>query len=136
MRIGIVFFGGSSRKQMLEITQALGKGLESQGHFVDIIDGEHDADKKLSIYQYLAIGAVAEPGFGGKISDKISKYLSNAGMVTGKKSFAYILKKGLRLTKTLQKLMSVMEHEGMFLKYSDILTSPDEAEAVGKRLHT
>ena len=120
---------------MLRISKGLAKGLESKGHFVDVIDGDQDIGKKLSLYSYIAVGGVAEGGFGGKINEKISTFLANAGMVTGKKSFAFILKKGMRLTKTLQSLMSVMEHEGMFIKYSDILSSAEEAEEVGKRLH-
>jgi hypothetical protein len=56
-------------------------------------------------------------------------------MISGKKSFAFILKKGMRLTKTLRELMAAMEHEGMFVKYSEILSSPEEAEVIGKRLH-
>jgi len=31
--------------------------------------------------------------------------------------------------------MKGMEKEGMFLKYSTILNSPQEAEEIGKRLH-
>ena len=135
MRLCIVFFGSNHRNQMLKISEGLAKGLEAKGHFIDIIDGEHDVNKRLSMYSYIVLGAVAEGGFGGKINEKISTYLSNAGVVSGKRSFAFILKKGLRLTKTLQRLMAVMEHEGMFIKYSDILSTPEEAEEVGKRLH-
>ena len=87
------------------------------------------------MYQYIVVGASAINSFGGKISENVAKFLSNAGVVTGKRSFAYIAKGGMRITKTLSVLMNTMEHEGMYLKYSEILTSAEEAKAIGKRLH-
>jgi len=135
MRVGIVFFPGNERDSLLSVSKGLAKGIESQGHQVDIIDGEHDVNTKLTIYKYLVIGATGSGSMGGRIPDKIAPYLSSSGMISGKKSFAFILKKGLRLTKTLRELMAAMEHEGMFVKFSEILSSPEEAEAIGKRLH-
>ncbi len=135
MRVGVLFFSESNRDKLLNITKALAAGIESQGHQVDIIDGSRDVNSKLTIYGYLVVGTAATNTFGGKIPEKLPFFLSNAGMVSGKRSFAFIIKSGLRLTKTLKKLMQIMEHEGMYLKNSDIINSPEEAEEIGKRLH-
>ena len=64
----------------------------------------------------------------------MTEYLKNAGIVGGKKSFGFVLKRPLGTTKTLRSLMGAMEAEGMFLRVSDVFTSPEGAEAVGKRL--
>jgi Trp operon repressor len=56
-------------------------------------------------------------------------------MVAGKRSFAFITKNVFGAPKALVRLMKNMEKEGMFLKYSSILNSPQEAEEIGKRLH-
>ena len=135
MRVAIVFFAPKNRNKHLEIAKGLSAGIESKGHNVDIIDGDRDVNTKLTGYGYIAVGTCAVNTFGGKIPDKINTYLSNAGIIAGKRSFAYILKGGLRLPKTLDVLMKSMEHEGMFLKFSEVLTSHAEAEAIGKRLH-
>lgn len=135
MRVAVIYFAGSKRQKLTELSRSLAKGLEEQGHQVDIIDGERDVNSKLTIYNYIAIGTGSTGFFGGKISDGISRFLANSGMVSGKRCFAFIVKSGLRTGKTLQKLMRVMEHEGMYLKYSDILSQPEEALAIGRKLH-
>ena len=134
MRIAVVFFPASQRNKLLEIAKSLGRGIESQGHQVDLIDGTRDVNTKLTIYEYIAIGTEQLNLFGGRIPPKLSEYLKNAGIVGGKKSFAFVLKRPLGTSKTLRSLMSAMESEGMFLRVSDVLASPEGAEAVGKRL--
>lgn len=131
----MVYVAGRDRNRLLEITRSLARGIESQGHHVDIIDGERDINAKLTMYNYLAVGTSSVTAWGGKIPDHVSTFLSNSGIVAGKRSFAYIVKSGLRVTKTLTRLMRGMEQEGMYLKNSEILSSPAEAEEIGKRLH-
>ena len=62
-------------------------------------------------------------------------FLSAAGMVSGKHSFAFVSKTPFGSTKALSRLMKSMEKEGMLIKNSSILTSPQEAREIGKRLH-
>jgi menaquinone-dependent protoporphyrinogen IX oxidase len=135
MRVGIVFFPEKQRDKLLNISKGLAQGIEAQGHHADIIDGQRDVNTKLTIYSYIVIGTVATNAIGGKIPDAVSSFLSNAGMVTGKRCLAFIINSGLRTTKTLKALMSAMEHEGMYLKNSEIIGSPAEAEEIGKKLH-
>ena len=135
MKVGVVFFASRGRRQMVEIAKGLAEGIEKQGHQVDLIDAERDVNVKLTIYEYIALGTEATTAWGGRISGKIPVFLSNSGIVTGKRSFAFISNGGIRKTKTLRELMKAMEHEGMYLKKSDLLTSAAEAEEVGKRLH-
>jgi menaquinone-dependent protoporphyrinogen IX oxidase len=118
----------------MKIARGVASGIESQGHTVDIIDGERDVNSKLTIYQYVAFGTASTTLFGGKISDKVGEFLSKSGMVAGKKSFAFVAKTPISASKALARLMRKMEHEGMFLRYSEVLRSPDEAEVVGSRL--
>lgn len=111
------------------------RGLEGQGHSVDIFNMYTDSDRKLSYYDYIIVGTVATTAFGGKIPDIVKTFLSRAGQVSGKRCLAFVTKGGLRSQKTLSLLMKVMEGEGMYLKYSDILKKPDSALALGKRLN-
>ncbi|MBN2553520.1 MAG: hypothetical protein JXB06_12160 [Spirochaetales bacterium] len=120
---------------MLNLTRSLAKGMESQGHQVDIIDGNHDVNAKLTMYQYIAVGVEPLSKFSGKIPDKVSQFLNSSGMVAGKRCYAFVTKNVFGAGKALTRLMRGMEKEGMFLKYSSIINSAAEAEEIGKRLH-
>lgn len=134
MRVAVIFIPQAKRDKLLQIAQALAAGIESNGHQVELIDGSRDVNTKLTIYQYVAIGTEVTSMFGGKIPDKVSEYIKNAGKVSGTRSFAFVTKKAIGAEKGLQRLMKAMEAEGMFLKFSDVLSSPAEATEIGKRL--
>jgi len=135
MRAAVVFFATNSRDRILNITRSLVRGIESQGHQVDIIDGVHDVNAKLTMYQYIAVGSETLSNFSSKIPDRVANFLSSSGMVAGKRSFGFVTKNVFGAPKALARLMKSMEKEGMFIKYSSILNSPQEAEEIGKRLH-
>ncbi|MFP4385364.1 MAG: hypothetical protein ACLFSE_15070 [Spirochaetia bacterium] len=135
MRAAIVFFPVKNREKLLKISKALSEGIQQNGHQVDIIDGSRDVNTKLTIYEYVAVGTEVNSLIGGKIPELVGNYLSSSGMVGGKRCFAYLIKKGFGTQKGLSRLMKVMEGQGMFLKFSDVLSSPEEAKEIGKRLH-
>lgn len=134
MRTAVVFFGGNNRERMLEFSRALARGIEAQGHQVDIIDGDHDVNTKLTIYQYIALGTQSISAIGGRIPEKISMFLSSAGSISGKRCFAFTLKSFFGSNRALTRLMQSMEKEGMYLKFSEVFTTEREAEEVGRRL--
>jgi menaquinone-dependent protoporphyrinogen IX oxidase len=134
MRAAVVFFSGRSGDRIGDLARALAKGMERQGHTVDLIDGAKDAGARLTVHQYVAVGAAPTGTFGGKVPEAVKTFLAAAGAVAGKKCYAFIPKAAFGAAKTLAVLMKCMEGEGMFLKNSDILRSPAEAEEVGRRL--
>lgn len=134
MRVAVVFCAEKRRDRLRNCAAALAAGIEEQGYHVDLFDGDTDINISLTIYNYIAVGVTPSSIFGGKIPATVSALLENSGMLAGKRSCAFAVKTaGGR--KALQKLMKVMEHEGMFLKYSDLFSSPEEAEETGKLLH-
>ena len=130
----MVFFPHANRDRPATLARGLARGIEAQGHDVDVIDGTRDVNTKLTIYGYIAVGTEATNLFGGKIPTRVGEFLGSAGMVGGKRSYAFVPRRILGGNRTLKRLMTVMEHEGMFLKVSNAFGSPDEAEEVGKRL--
>jgi menaquinone-dependent protoporphyrinogen IX oxidase len=134
MRVAVVYFSGRRREKLATLAKALAKGIERQGNQVDVIDGARGANVKLTIYSYIAVGAEGEGAFGGKIPEQARTFLAASGIVSGKKSYAFVLKSPFGAAKAVAALMRCMEAEGMFLKSSDILRSPAEAEEIGKRL--
>ncbi len=134
MKAAVVFYGHKNHEKLKTISQALSRGISLQGFEVDVIDAKQEPEKKLSFYDYIALGCEQENFFGGKIPQGVLAYLRQAGTVSGKRSYAFVIKSGLRPLKTLNVLMKQMESEGMFLKISDIITKPTDAQEIGKRL--
>jgi len=135
MRVAVVFFSGRNGERVKEISQGLVSGVEAQGHQVDIINGDTDENMRLSLYQYLIICSSTLNTFGGKLPERIATFLANAGTISGKRTSAFVLKTGMRVNKTLSKLMHILEQEGLYLKLTDVIASKEEAVAIGKRLH-
>ncbi|MFW6251184.1 MAG: hypothetical protein ACOC47_08735 [Alkalispirochaetaceae bacterium] len=134
MRAAVLFFPSKSREKVREISRALADGIGAQGYDVDVVDGSQDVNTKLTIYTHIAVVAEQQTLFTGRIPEGISEFLSGSGIVGGKKSFAFVIKKALGNTKALKRLMHAMEHEGMFLRYSDVLATPEDSRIIGTKL--
>jgi hypothetical protein len=117
------------------LAKAVARGIEKQGNQVDTFEGQRDANVKLTIYQYIVVGVEPEGTFGGKLPAPVRTFLASSGLVSGKRSYAFVPKSAFGAAKALAAHMKCMEGEGMLLKTSDILRSPAEAEEIGKRLH-
>lgn len=135
MKVAVVFYAQKQQEKLRNISQALSRGISAQGYDVDVIDAKNESDKKLSFYEYIALGTEQINFFGGKIPPGLLAFLRQSGTVSGKRCYAFVTKAGLRPMKTLTVLMKHMESEGMFLKVSDIITKPTDAQEIGKRLH-
>ena len=134
MRIAVVFFPHSNREKVREIARAVADGIGAQGHDVDVVDGTQDVNTKLTIYTHVTVVVEQKTLFTGKIPESIGEFLSSSGIVGGKKSFAFVIKKPLGNTRALKRVMHAMEHEGMFLRYSDVLATPEDSRIIGTRL--
>ena len=135
MRIAVVYFPAGGGNRLKSLAQAVAAGVEEQGHTVQLIDATKEYDRKLTMYEYLCIGAEPSSFLSGKVPDSIPRYLSSAGVIAGKRCFAFVAKRGLATGKCLSRLMARMEGEGMFLKYSEVLSSPEQAKEISKRLN-
>ncbi len=134
MRVAVVFFPLNQKIKLQNLSRALAKGIESQGHQVDVIDGKLDVGKKLAMYQYMCLLSEST-GFFGQIPQMVSFFLRDAGNLIGKRCSAFVLKSVFGSEKAMTRLMKMMEKEGMYLKYSDIFKTPEYAEGIGKQLH-
>jgi menaquinone-dependent protoporphyrinogen IX oxidase len=134
MRVAVVFFSGTRGNRIADIAAGLVSAIEREGHHVDLIDGDRNVNTKLTPYGYIAVGAEGISLFGGKIRPRIREFLAAGGMVGGKKSFAFTAPKIFGAHKVLRSIMNAMEHEGMFVRYSQVIRSRTEAAAVAKKL--
>lgn len=134
MRAVVVFFGGAARDRVAEIARGVASGIERQGHDVDLVDGDRDVNTRLTRYDYIAVGTVAVSLFRGRIDGRIREFLSGSGSIGAKKGFAFVARRTFGSQRALQNLMGAMEHEGMFLRFSEVLRSREEAAAIAERL--
>ena len=135
MRVAIVSYPKTNKERLSHLCKALAEGISTNGHQVDIIDGVLESEKKLTFYDYIVIGTEPINLFGGKLPERLKEYLAQCGNLVGKRSFAFLPTGGLRSGKSLRVLMTLMEHEGMFIKNSDIIKNEEQARELGKRLH-
>lgn len=135
MRVAVIHYSEKENGKLENIAKALAKGIENEGHFVDVFNVRIDSDLKLTGYEYIAVGVEAISFFSSKINNKIPQFLKEAGTLTGKRSMAFIVPNGIFTGKTMQHIMKNMEHEGMFLKRGDVIRSDADAIEIGKRLH-
>ena len=134
MQVCVLYAGRTRESDRLSgLAKAVAKGIETQGHQVDVIN-MYEEGVRLTIYDYVVIGSEPVSFFSAQVPQQISAFLAQAGTVSGKRCFAFI-SGGLRKGKALQNLMKAMEHEGMYLRLSDIITKKDAAEAIGKHLN-
>ncbi len=136
MQVCVIYAGKTREDEHLKgIAASLAKGLESQGHNVDLINMYTDTDKKLAFYDYILLGSSSKTGIGGNLPDVVCAYLHRTAQLSGKRSFAFVSNGGIRKQKTLSVLMKAMEGEGMYLKSQDVIKNKDVALAIGKRLN-
>ncbi len=134
MKVCILYEDIGSSSVCKELSAGLAEGIQAQGHDVDLVDMSREAGKIVSYYDYVAVGTSAVSFWGGKIPVKTGEFLKQCGTISGKRCFAFIGKRGIRLRKTLQELMRTMESQGMYLTFSDVLPNRGYAKEVGKRL--
>ncbi|MDR1863484.1 MAG: hypothetical protein LBQ67_06140 [Treponema sp.] len=134
MRIAIVSVP-AQRGRVPEYVKSLAKGIESMGHRADIIDAWTEDGFRLPGYEYIVVCAEVSSFWGGKMPEALSRILAAGSSLGGKKSAAFIKKKGfLFINKALSNCMKAMEKEGMLVNWSDIILNPPHAEALGKRI--
>jgi hypothetical protein len=134
MRIAVVSVS-ARRDGIKDYVKALAGGMESMGHRVDVLDAWAEDGFKLPGYEYIAVCAEAASAWGGKMPEALSKILSSASSLVGKKGAAFLKKTGpFFINKALCNLMKAMEKEGMLVNWSEVLLSSDHANAMGKRI--
>jgi multimeric flavodoxin WrbA len=133
IRAAVLYFSKNPKSLLKAAAEALASGIRAQGAQVDLIDGARTRDFKLTGCHYIAVGCDVRSLFKGTLPAELTPALANGGIVAGKKSFAFV-SSAMGSGKTLLKLMKALEHEGMIVRFSEILTKPEDALALGQRL--
>jgi hypothetical protein len=135
IRAAVLYFGKpASMPKLKALAESLAKGMQKQGAQVDVINGVQSRDTKLTGYHYIAVGCDVRSLIKGALPPELPQALSSGGIIAGKKTFAFVPPALVGASKTLMKLMKALEHEGMLVRYSELLAKPADALAVGQRL--
>ena len=135
MRIAVVYHSPTDSGFLRDLSVAVGRGIESQAYDVTLINACREPGKTLSGFGYIAFGLEAHSLFAKRVPDSFRSYLASAGVLSGKRCYAFVTRKGIRRFRFLASLMESLESEALHIKKSDILSSRVEAENVGKCLH-
>jgi hypothetical protein len=135
IRAAVLYFSKpAAHRSLAALAQGLAQGLKNQGAHVDVIDGSKEHDIKLTGYHYLAVGCDVRSLIKGVLPAELARTLAHGGIVSGKKTFAFVSAAPFGAGATLLQLMKALEHEGMMVRYSELLAKPADALALGQRL--
>jgi len=135
IRAAVLYFGKpSSQPKLKAVAENLAKGMQKQGAQVDVINAVQTRETKLTGYHYIAVGCDVRSVLKGVLPPELTQALANGGIISGKKTFAFVLPSFLGTNATLLKLMKALEHEGMLVRFSELLAKPVDALTLGQRL--
>ena len=131
MRVALVYIPSKSPEALMALARAMARRLESDGHSVDISEARADESPRLTGYDYIIVGTESATLLGG-IPDRVARFLTQAGTITGKRSMAFLRKSGRRPEKALKRLMKAMEAEGMIVNCAELVSSEASAAVAAR----
>ena len=108
----------------------MARALEGQGHRPDLLGADIDP-ARLASYDFIFLGSECA-GFKGTLPARFVDFLKQSYGLSGKRSYAFLRKSGIRPAKGLDRLMAAMESEGMRVTCSDIVIGPEDAAVVAR----
>ena len=132
MRVAVIFFSGQKREKLMQLGQGGRAGHRKAGKPGRHLRRPAGREVRLTIYQYIVVGAEPLGTFGGKIPETARTFLRlRRERLPGKSPTRSFRRRHSAPRKSLSALMKSMEGEGMVIKTSDILRSAMEAEEIG-----
>ncbi len=131
--IGIIY---STEKKVIEkLARGLKRGLEEQGHRVQVYTDNDERFSGLAGCRHLFVGSFSTGGFKPKTPMRLKEMLSKTGGISGKRSIAFLAKGGMGERKALAALMNDMEKQGCYIIDQEIFSSEQHAYNFGKSVH-
>jgi hypothetical protein len=131
MRVALVYIPAKDPEALAVVAKAMARTLEAAGHFVDLAQARPDETPRLTGYDYVIVGTESSTAF-GRIPVRVAQCLAQAGMVSGKRSMAFLRKSGLRPERALSRLMRAMEAEGMIVNCAELVTNAASASEAAR----
>jgi flavorubredoxin len=132
MLVGIIY--STEKKVIGKLAEALKRGLEEQGHQVKVFPDNTDSFTGLAACKTLIVGSYVTGGFKPKTPGRLKDVLSKLGIISGKRSMAFLAKGGIAERKALVQLMNDMEKQGCYMVDQRTFSSEDDAYRFGKTI--
>ena len=130
MLVGIIY--STEKKVIGKLAEALQRGLEEQGHQVKVFSDDTESFTGLAACKTLIVGSYVTGGFKPKTPSRLKDVLSKLGIISGKRSMAFVAKGGIAERKALVQLMNDMEKQGCYMVDQRTFSSEDDAYRFGK----
>ncbi len=133
MRVIIIYSGES--KSMEAVVQAISSSIQAMGHEVQQVKAEKSARiESLFLYDLVYVGSPVLGFWGGKFSEPLASYLKKCSGLEGKKIAVFVIPKLLGVSKTLKRIMKLLEEKGSIVIAFQSIKNLSEARDFGKRL--
>ncbi len=129
----LIIYSASGRLDPL--VTGLKQGLESVDINVQLQEADRSQSQPIAVSQYdlIFVGSPIVGVFGGKIAEDVQNMLTHVSRMEGKRCIAFVKPLLFGTGKGLRTLMSAMEKQGAIVVDFASLTSPREAQQLGKR---
>jgi menaquinone-dependent protoporphyrinogen IX oxidase len=125
----------SSSGRLDSLVTGLKQGLASVDIDVQLQEANRSQSQPIAVSQYdlIFVGSPIVGALGGKISEDVENMLKQVNRMEGKKCIAFVKPSLFGTTKGLRALMSAMEKQGAIVVDFASVSSPREAQQLGKR---
>ena len=135
MKAVLIYFGSLKYPKIKLYAESLAKGIREQNIYFDIIEGDSNIGKKITMYQYVVFFADSIKPVSLMKESPMVEFLKSAGPLSGKKSSVFTIPKLFNNWKRLINMMELLESEGLIVKNSDLINSEEKAFEIGQTLH-
>jgi menaquinone-dependent protoporphyrinogen IX oxidase len=130
----IIIYSGES-KGMEAVVQALFASIQAMGHEARQVKAEKSArTESLFLYDLVYVGSPVLGFWGGKFSEPLASYLKKCSGLEGKKVAVFVIPKLFGVSKTLKRIMKLLEEKGSIVIAFQSIKKLSEARDFGKRL--
>ncbi|HEX6970948.1 MAG TPA: hypothetical protein VF234_01865 [Limnochordia bacterium] len=125
----------SSAGRLLPLAQGLAAGLQAAGYRTDLIEASaRSGPIPVFGYDLVCVGSAVAGQFGGRVADDVGEALKRCSRLEGKAAAAFVRRRLVGSTRTLKRLMALMEEQGAQVRDFAALSDARAAERFGHRL--
>ncbi len=130
MRALLIYSGSTAR--MKAIVQAISSAIRKGGNDVDQVKvGQGESITSLYIYDLVYIGSPVLGFWGGKFPESLASHIKSCSGLEGKKTAVFVTPRIIGTTRTLRRIMKVLEEKGSIVMAFRTTKSLSEARDFG-----
>jgi len=125
MHVAVVAISDRNSSKLRSVAGAFVSTFKALGHDAELF---FNADARVSLFDFVVV--CSEPkGLGSDIGMSLSRQLSQSPGLGGKRTMAVMLRYGFAPNKSLQKLMALLEKEGLRIVQSQLIGSASQVSS-------